>query len=54
MYVCIYVYIRGVIGYGHIAGVASHILSESISLHGYASLFLLHSKRKQKNEAGPS
>ena len=36
------------------AGVASHILSKSISLHGHASLFLLHSKKKQKNEEGPS
>ena len=38
----------------NIAGVASHILSKSIFLHGHASLFLLHSKRKQKkNEVGP-
>ena len=38
----------------NIAGVASHILSKSISLHGHASLFLLHSKKKQEKEAGPS
>ena len=31
----------------NIAGVARHILSKSISLHGHALLFLLHSKKKQ-------